>query len=78
MTQYTDCYGNTWDSEHNAQLATAMYTAFDTQPHVTDDEIVAQLALRFPDEDLEELNHMVGCVRDAWPHTAEDRLGKGD
>jgi hypothetical protein len=76
LTRYTDSYGNTWDSEHNAQLATAMYTAFDTQPNVSDEEIVVQLALQFPDEDLEELDNMVACVRDAWLHSTEVREGK--
>jgi hypothetical protein len=64
--QFFDCYGNAWEIEYDATFTTAVYTALDTQPDVTDEEIVAQLVLRFPEEDLEELSHLIGCLREGW------------
>jgi len=64
--QFLDCYGNTWETEYEATSTTAIYTALDTQPDGPDEEIIAQLALRFPEEDLAELSHLIGCLRDGW------------
>jgi hypothetical protein len=78
-----DCYGNLWDTEHDARLFSVMYMAFETQPNASDAEIAAQLAEQFPDECRADLERQVADVREAWrasggPRWQGRRPGPGD